>query len=409
MRIPQRTAHFMLVLEAVILIIVLVLGIISPITAPEKNQTGNSTGSELGSTNENQIGGTQGTEGTEVEKPEDSEKPAEPLEPVFSKEILAKVDAMTLEQKVAQMFIVTPEALAKVDKVTVMGNTTKNALKQYPVGGFVYSSKNFQNKAQTTKMLKAVQEFCKKELGTPMLLMVEERGGADYSPLASANGYKVQASPSEIGSTGDVQNAIDAVKEISKYLKEAGFNMNLAPNTDSYASNSSVTAMMVAETVSSYGQQKIMTVMSMFPGKSDGAFMNDTKEEWEAAEGLAFKGGINAGVNAIMVGNVYASAFTGNDATSCSMSEEVVKYIRANMQYQGVLISDSLSESIVTSNFTSAQAAVAVVSAGMDMIYCPANFEEAYQGVLDAVNSGVITEEMIDESVARILTCKQTI
>lgn len=407
MKIPQSTAHFLLALEAVVLVIVLALGIISPITAPEKNETGNNAGSELENTNENEIVGTQGTEGTEEEKPEDSENPTEPVVPEFSQEILAQVDAMTLEQKVAQMFIVTPEALAKVDKVTVMGNTTKKALEKYPVGGFVYSSKNFQNESQTTKMLKALQEFCKEELGTPMFLMVEEAGGAEGSPLASANGYTVQAAPSEIGATGDVQKAIDAVKEISKYLKEAGFNMNLAPNTDSYSSDSSVTAMMVAETVSSYGQQEIMTVMSMFPGKSDGAFMNDTKEEWEEAVGLAFKGGINAGVNAIMIGNVYASAFTGNDETSCSMSEEVVKYIRANLQYQGLLISDSLSESIVTSNFTSAQAAVAAISAGMDMVYCPADFEEAYQGVIDAVNSGAISEEAVDESVARILTCKQ--
>ena len=43
------------------------------------------------------------------------------------------------------------------------------------------------------------------------------------------------------------------------------------------------------------------------------------------------------------------------------------------------------------------------------MVYCPADFEEAYQGVIDAVDSGVISEEVIDESVARILTCKETL
>ena len=36
----------------------------------------------------------------------------------------------------------------------------------------------------------------------------------------------------------------------------------------------------------------------------------------------------------------------------------------------------------------------------------PYSFTEAYQGVLDAVNSGEISEERINESVTRILKVK---
>lgn len=425
MKIPQSTTHFLLALEAVVLVIVLVLGIVSPITAPEKNDIGNDKNIEnnIGSTDENGTADTQEGEnaGTEVIPPEDSENPVQPTKPVFAEDVLAKVEEMTLEQKVAQLFIVTPEALTGADRVTIMGNTTKNMLQKYPVGGFVYSSLNFQDKIQTSSMLKALQEYCVEQFAVPMFLMTEEIGGEEHSPLASANGYTVQASPSEIGASADVQKAIDSVKAISKYLKEAGVNMNLAPNADltagidnvydkmTYSSDSSVAAMMVAETVSIYNQQGILTIMSMFPGKSSGAFMTESKAEWEESAGLVYRAGINAGVNAIMIGNVYASEFTGDKAIPCSMSEKVVKYIRANMQYQGIIICDSLSEDIITSNYTAAQAAVAAIGAGMDMVYCPKDFEEAYQGVLDAVNSGAISEEAVDESVARILTCKQMI
>lgn len=422
MKIPQSVARILLVLEAAALVAVLALGIIRPITAPDKNQTGNNNiSSESDNTNQEEIeSSTQETEngGSEEVKPESSETPLKPVQPEFSPEVLAKVEEMTLEQKIAQMFILTPEALAGVDKVTVMGNATKKALEKYPIGGLVYSSKNFQNKSQTSNMLKALQEYYSEEFGIPMFLMVEELGGDEYSPLATANGYTVQASPFEIGVTGEVQKTIDAVKEIAKYLKEAGFNMNLAPNADlangqdsvsdgkTYAADSSVAAMMVAEAVSTYGQKGIMTVMSMFPGESNGLFMNTDKTKWEESAGLAYKAGIGAGADAIMIGNVYASDFTGNTTSLCSMSEDMVSYIREDLQYQGILMTDSFSENIITSNYTAKEAAVAAVRAGVDMIFCSDNFEEAYHALVEAVNNGEIKEEAINTSVARILTCK---
>jgi beta-N-acetylhexosaminidase len=49
---------------------------------------------------------------------------------------------------------------------------------------------------------------------------------------------------------------------------------------------------------------------------------------------------------------------------------------------------------------------VKLIQAGGDIIFLPDNFEEAYQGILDAVNDGTITETRIDESVRRVLRIK---
>ena len=267
-------------------------------------------------------------------------------------------------------------------------------------------------------MLDSIQEYYISETKQPLFLMVEERGGQNHSPLASmeqSNADYIEKSPSQIGATGDVQNAIDAAKYISSYIAETGFNMNFVPNADlaggadtiydstAYSKNSAIASMMVAETVSKHGQKGILTVMSMFPGASKGAFMSKSIQEWEEKEALVYQAGINAGVNAIMIGNVYASAFTGDDTILCCMSEDVVTYLREKMNYKGILISDSLSKEIITSNYTSADAAVSVILAGMDMVYCPENFKEAYHGVLDAIAEGVIQEEQINQAVARIL------
>lgn len=409
MKNAQDTPHFLVIFEVLALVLVLVLCISQPTEKISENDSESSN-----TVNENNIENQENSQSVA-----DKNDTQDSWQSAFSEDILKQVAAMSLEQKVAQMFVLTPESLTGADKVTLTGSTTQNALKEYPIGGLVYSAINFQNEDQIESMLNSMQQYCTNELDNPIFLMVEERGGRNGSPVATVNQYNIEPSASKIGETADVQEAIDAAKAISSYLKESGFNMNLAPNADlaagvnadydntTYSSSSSLAAMMVAETVSTYGQKEILTVMSMFPGASHGTFMSKSLEDWEESEALVYKAGMNAGVNAIMVGNIYASAFTGQDTVLCCMSEEVVAYLRDEMEYTGILISDSLSKEIITSNYTSADAAVAVISAGMDMVYCPEDFKEAYHGVLDAVAEGIISEEQIDEAVARILTCKK--
>ena len=73
------------------------------------------------------------------------------------------------------------------------------------------------------------------------------------------------------------------------------------------------------------------------------------------------------------------------------------------MGFNGIVITDSMNVPAITNSYTSDQAAVAAIIAGADMIYLPEDFQTAYNGILEAVNNGVITESRLDESVRRIL------
>lgn len=369
MKIPRSATSFLIALEALAMIIVLVLCVVHPWTTKPKNDLGGSNSELAGNqqglqeNTENLIGSVAGSE---------TESGPEEIEVVFSEDVLSKVDAMTTEQKVAQLFIITPEALTGADKVTLTGNTTKNALNQYPVGGLVYSSINFQGKAQVKNMLNGVQTHYQTQFGIPAFLMISEQGGAEASPLATTVNYIVEATPSEIGASGDSQNAVKAATNIAAYLKEVGFNINIAPNVAVYSQTDSVSSIMIAETVSTYETKGISTVLHTFTSEKTGASENDV---------LVYQAGIDAGCDAMMV----------SGATT-----EMVHYLRANMQYGGLLIHDGLATDKV----------VAAVQAGVDMMYCPENFVEAYQAVLDAVNAEEISKETLDTAVARILTCK---
>ena len=101
-----------------------------------------------------------------------------------------------------------------------------------------------------------------------------------------------------------------------------------------------------------------------------------------------------------------APALTG-DNTPCSLSKAVITDIlREQMNYKGVIISDALDMSAISEYYSSEQAAVMALKAGCDMLLMPENFQEAYEGVIQAVAEGTISEERINDSLRRIYRIK---
>ena len=80
---------------------------------------------------------------------------------------------MTLEEKVAQLFMITPEALTGYQKVTSAGSSTRQALAKHPVGGLIYFSQNIQSPAQLTKLTTNTQAYAQKETDLPLFLRVK--------------------------------------------------------------------------------------------------------------------------------------------------------------------------------------------------------------------------------------------
>ena len=69
-------------------------------------------------------------------------------------------------------------------------------------------------------------------------------------------------------------------------------------------------------------------------------------------------------------------------------------------------MSISLNTETVTSKYKPEEAAVNALLAGCDLLYLPTDFKAAYQGILDGIKAGKITEERLNQSVGRILTLK---
>lgn len=84
----------------------------------------------------------------------------------------------------------------------------------------------------------------------------------------------------------------------------------------------------------------------------------------------------------------------------------VTDILREELQFDNVIITDAMNMKVITKFYDADQAAVMAIEAGNDMILMPDNFEQAFEGVLEAVKDGTLSESQIDEAAGRVLSVK---
>ena len=377
----------------------------------------------------NGTGGPTGVDGSGGEGAGDGQNP-EAAAVAARAAVDERIGAMTLEQKVAQLFIVTPEALVEgVSQVTQAGDMTREGVTAHPVGGIVYFAQNLLDPEQTTTMLANVKQFYADAGNVAPFIAVDEEGGTVVRVADNeAFGAQDVGDASALGSAGDTEAAKRAAEQIADYLMPLGFNLDFAPVADvvdplrsdtmglrSFSSDAAVAADMVRAEVEGFRDKKMLCCAKHFPGigaaagdSHEGAItIEATNEELETVDLVPFRAAIEAGVPMIMVGHVSLPNIVG-DSTPAPLSSAVVQgMLRDSLGYTGIIVTDSLSMGAITDYYTPAEAAVAALKAGCDIPLMPERLDEAYQGVLSAVQVGELTEERLDESLTRIVTAKQ--
>jgi len=329
---------------------------------------------------------------------------------------------MTLEQKIAGLFIITPEALTGTINVTRAGNTTREKLEEYPVGGLVYFASNIQSTSQLKEMLENTGDMSEH----PIFLAVDEEGGT-VARLANKNLAEKVGPMADIGATEDPQNAFEAGNKIGTYMGDFGFNVNFAPVADvvmnpennpmgsrTFNPDPAVSAEMVRAFVRGMKEAGVNSTLKHFPGLGNTtidthvgmAVTERTLDEMRDFEFLPFIAGINTGVEFIMMGHVSAPNVTGDNTPATISKMMVTEILRDELGFDGIIITDAMNMGAIIEYYTAAEAAVRALQAGVDMILMPESFEEAFIGVLEAVQNGKLTEERINESLSRIYRVK---
>lgn len=338
------------------------------------------------------------------------------------------LDSMTLEEKVNQLFMITPEALTGVGTVIQAGDGTREALAEHPVGGLIYFAQNLKDPDQTRTMLENTQEYVSARSGFPIFLSVDEEGG-QVARVGSNPAFGVPeiGNMSEVGAGGDTQEAYETGSTIGAYLKDLGFNMDAAPDADvltnpanevvkyrSFGSDPELVSRMAAAELKGLNDQGIIGMYKHFPGHGGTTadshegyvYVEENLEELKSGALVPFQDGADNGLRVIMVSHIACPEVTGDNTPATLSRQLVTDLLREDMGFDGLVITDALNMGAITEQYSSGEAAVAALNAGVDMLLMPADFQAAYDGVMAALENGELTEERIDESVRRILEIK---
>lgn len=338
------------------------------------------------------------------------------------------LESMTLEEKVNQLFMITPEALTGVGTVIQAGDGTREALEEHPVGGLIYFAQNLKDPDQTRTMLENTQEYASARSGFPIFLSVDEEGG-QVARVGSNPAFGVPeiGNMSEVGAGGDTQEAYETGSTIGAYLKDLGFNMDAAPDADvltnpanevvkyrSFGSDPELVSRMAAAELKGLNDQGIIGMYKHFPGHGGTTadshegyvYVEENLEELKSGALVPFQDGADNGLRVIMVSHIACPEVTGDNTPATLSRQLVTDLLREDMGFDGLVITDALNMGAITEQYSSGEAAVAALNAGVDMLLMPADFQAAYDGVMAALENGELTEERIDESVRRILEIK---
>lgn len=328
----------------------------------------------------------------------------------ISRFISAKIAEMSLEEKLAQMMILTNE-----------NDITKDILTKYQPGGIIFFSKDFEGKtvAQVRERVDALQAYVK----LPLLVGVDEEGGevSRIAGMAEENLPGFQ-SARVLYQTGGVEAVQKETLEKAVFLSKMGINLNFDPVADvvqkrsayMYDRSASGEADQVAEyvetVIAAMKQAGIGTSLKHFPGYGNNVNTHKTYavdkrklSTYRKKDFIPFQRGIAAGADMVMVSHIIMEAV--DKENPASMSLEVHDLLREELGFSGVVIADDLNMGAILKSMTLEEATGKALAAGNDMIFS-ADFMASMKGAKKAVRQGKLTEKQINESVMRILKMK---
>ncbi len=323
------------------------------------------------------------------------------------------LDAMSLQERAGQLFLVRCDSAAALEDIASLH-----------LGGLILFGNDFEN--QTPESIQETLRSYQSAAKIPLLIAVDEEGGA----VTRISRYKAFRdtpfpSPRQSFDAGGLEQALEVEEEKCRLLTSLGINVNLGPVCDictdpnafvysrSLGQDASTTASFVSGTVRLMSAYSVGSVLKHFPGYGNNtdthtgiALDSRSLESLESSDLLPFQAGIDAGCGAVMVSHTIVQAL--DPEAPATLSPAVHQYLREEMGFDGVILTDDLAMEAITDQYSPGEAAVLAILAGNDLL-CVSDYKTQYQAVLDAILEGRIDMYTLDKAVRNVLQWKQSL
>jgi beta-N-acetylhexosaminidase len=347
------------------------------------------------------------------------------------------ISRMSIEEKVGQLFVMrvyghsaTDPDQADIDlNLEEMGvRNAAELIAEYHVGGIIYFAwaHNTRDPEQIAGLSNGIQRAALDQRNpVPLLISTDQEHG-----IVARVGKPATLMPGAmaLGAGGSASAARRAAQIAGGELAAMGIVQNYAPVADvninpanpvigvrSFGADPAAVARMVAAQVKGYQSAGIAATSKHFPGHGDTTVdshtgipvITHTRQEWEEIDAPPFRAAIAAGIDSIMTAHIQFPALdAGNDPATLSRPI-LTGILREELGYDGVVVTDALNMEGVREKYGDHRVPVLALLAGVDQLLNPPDLAVAWNGVLDAVRSGEITEDRLDESILRIFLLKE--
>lgn len=350
--------------------------------------------------------------------------------------VTAKVRAMSLEEKVGQLFVTyaygrDADAPHPQNREEFGVDTPAQVVQRYHPGGLIHFNwtDSLYEPRQIAELSNGVQRAATSSgPGVPLLISTDQEQGQvsrlpePVTQLPGNMALGAGRSPADTGLSARITG---------EEMRAMGLNQDFAPSGDvnvnpanpvigvrSFSSDPRLAAQLTGAAVHGYqdpGAAGVSAATKHFPGHGDTnqdshtdlPVIEHTREQWERLDAPPFREAIEAGTDAVMSAHIVVPNLDSSGEPSTLSPTVLTGMLRDELGYKGVITTDSLQMDGVRAKHPDAEIPVLALRAGADQLLMPQNLQVAIDGVLDAVHSGALTEDRIDASVERILEMKR--
>ena len=263
---------------------------------------------------------------------------------------------------------------------TTLDHDTRTLLHR-GVAGVVLFSRNFES----PKQLQALTATIREEADRPLLIATDHEGGRVQR---FTTGFTSIPTMREIGQRDDEMYAAEIAATIADELLNVGVNVNLAPVLDvdtnplnpviadrSLGSDPATVARLASAMIRAMQTRGIAACGKHFPGHGDTTLDSHTDlptlshdmKRLEHIELPPFRAAIDAGVQMIMTAHILLPALDPDHPATMSPTI-ITGLLRERLGFEGVIVSDDLDMAAVADRYTTGDAALRSLRAGVDLL-----------------------------------------
>ncbi|MFB6099163.1 MAG: glycoside hydrolase family 3 N-terminal domain-containing protein [Salinibacter sp.] len=327
-----------------------------------------------------------------------------------------QLQSMTLDEKIAQLFVIRLDASFR-NSLSPVYRRTVSLVESFGAGGIVFGPGTPMSQIVMANDLQAKAEW-------PLLVAQDTEWGVGMRIDEATTFPPAMA----IGATRDASHAFRVGYVTAREARALGVHQLYAPVADvnnnpknpiinirAFGGTPSLVGTMASAFVRGAQRGGTIATVKHFPGHGDTAVdshmnlpvLRFDRARLDSLELVPFRQAIDAGVQSVMTGHLALPKLAA-DSVPASLSRPLTHgLLREDLGFDGLVVTDALNMEAVTRTFGVGETAVRVLESGADLLLMSTNPWVAHHAIRKAVETGRLDTTEITDSVRRLLETKQ--